>query len=109
MKSASVWRENPKDDEYQSALLKSNSNLGEHFGRTGRFQKAEPYVLAAVSIGEKLLHEHPNDANYEYILGTGYNNLAGVYELEGRLDLTEEYYKRSSSCARNSRVNIRRW
>ena len=102
-------RENPKDDEYQSALLKSNSNLGEHFGRTGRFQKAEPYVLAAVSIGEKLLHEHPNDANYEYILGTGYNNLAGVYELEGRLDLTEEYYKRSSSCARNSRVNIRRW
>jgi eukaryotic-like serine/threonine-protein kinase len=85
----------PTNEEYRSALVKSDNNLAGLFANSGRAAEAEPLLREAASIDEDLTRDHPGVPEYANDLGATYNNLGGVYTLLARADDARAVHKKA--------------
>jgi tetratricopeptide (TPR) repeat protein len=85
----------PSNEDFQSALLKSNVNLTFYYGGAREPAKALPYAEAGVRIAESLNKAHPGDADRQHDVGGAANNLGGVYALLGRLSDSRDTHRRA--------------
>jgi tetratricopeptide (TPR) repeat protein len=85
----------PANEEFQTALLKSNVNLVFYYGSARQPAKALPYAEAGVRIADGLSKAHPGDADRQYQVSGALNNLAGVYALLGQLSDSRDAHRRA--------------
>src|SRR5439155_27334466 len=80
---------------FRMSLATAHVNFGALYREMGHREKARAAVQRAIALQEKLVREHPTNAEYRQHLALSHTNLGGLYQEMGRRAQAEAALRRA--------------